>query len=81
MSDRDADLRMLAELLDGFPSELKAFELEAFAEWRSGLDRRAFHALSERQRAWLSDVYRRIRAQRLYVAAIQALKKPPSRTQ
>lgn len=68
MSQRDADLTVLRELLDERADELTAYEVEAFASMRFDLtaypadirDRAQFHQLTEKQRAWVTSVHARL---------------------
>lgn len=59
MSYRDADLRMLNELINDHADELTDVETEAFAGMRFGLQLQ-FHELTDRQRTWVTSVYERI---------------------
>jgi hypothetical protein len=68
VNHRDADLRLLAELLDGHADELTATEVEAFAGMRCDLtmypadirERAHFDELTPKQRAWVTGVHERI---------------------
>lgn len=66
MSEREADLKLLAVLLDKHADQLTDKETEAFAGMRfsltayEGNDNSPFHQLTDRQRQWCKDAYARI---------------------
>ena len=60
---RESDLKLLGELVDQHPDELTDAETEAFASMRLDLtayDGPQYHQLTDRQRAWVESVYRRV---------------------
>lgn len=67
VSQRDTDLSMLTELIDKHLHELSEPEMQAFTSMRwdltayqSNTVHRAFEQLTDKQRLWLTSVYRRI---------------------
>jgi hypothetical protein len=64
VSQRESDLSMLNELLEGHVEELTNVEAEAFASMRfdltAGLRGEQFHQLTDKQRAWATAVYERV---------------------
>jgi hypothetical protein len=69
MSQREADLSMLNELLDQHTGELSEAELEAFADMRFSLQayggtdihsKGKFQMLTTKQREWVTTVHERI---------------------
>jgi hypothetical protein len=69
MSQREADLSMLKELLEQHTGELSETELEAFADMRFDLQayggmeipsKPKFQTLTDKQRQWVTQVHERI---------------------